>query len=850
MISVKKIALILAIFLISTSLSSQESKNEKKLSKTIKLGYYFVENFQEGTSKDQPKKGYGYEYFMKLADYAGWNYEYVYGDTNILLEKIKTGEIDLLGGIPYSDSLAEYVYYPDFSMGSKNYYLYQNQDRMVLSSENFDSINGKKIGLVRESPFYKFLLQWSSKNNLKIDTVFYSSYYQRDKDFYEGKIDGILDRENIFRNSGKVPVTRIGEENYYSVISKKRPDLYKELNYSLNILHQIEPDFMRFLQYNNYNETESTKNFTKQELEWLKNNKLLKVGYLDDYMPYCTSNKNGEPKGLLVEVLNSIIKNLDLTEKLTVTYKPFKNSDEMIKSLDSKEIDIIFPINNAIWHNEKDGISATSPVVTAGMDFVYAGAFDDSKNNKIAVNKNNRMQCLYVLDQFPKAELYYCDSIEDCLIAVEKGDADSTIINGLRIEIINRNRNFKNLHIIQLEKNDCRSIGLKSKNSGLLILLNRGLKSLGKDFGVNASYGYMKKLYKYSFRDMLKRHFLLIFFIIFMILSIIVFLLALIIYRLKKEAKERNHYLEEIEAARKDTLSAQLQSTTDELTKFNNRRAYEAHISLAEEVGVPDDYTVVSLDINGLKTINDSIGHNAGDELIIGAALCISVCFRNLGTIYRIGGDEFTVLINQCSKEELNSAIQMLKKETELWKGNLVHELSISIGAASKRDFPNEPISQLEMIADKRMYEDKSLYYTNRRDRRGSSRIAFNNILNVFIKVVKADLYSNTYNIIKIEETEKEFQEKFSSNLFNWFKDFADFGFIHEDDIKKYNNVINEVYLKDYFENNDTPLRLSYRRKTQNGLKKVLLEMIKGDNFSEKNKIVYIYIIDIDKIPN
>ena len=66
---------------------------------TVKVGYYFSNNFQEGMDDRSPKSGYSYEYLQKLASYTGWKYEYVYGEWDELFEKLKDGEIDLMAEV-------------------------------------------------------------------------------------------------------------------------------------------------------------------------------------------------------------------------------------------------------------------------------------------------------------------------------------------------------------------------------------------------------------------------------------------------------------------------------------------------------------------------------------------------------------------------------------------------------------------------------------------------------------------------------------------------------------------------------------------------------------------------------
>ena len=151
-------------------------------------------------------------------------------------------------------------------------------------------------------------------------------------------------------------------------------------------------------------------------------------------------------------------------------------------------------------------------------------------------------------------------------------------------------------------------------------------------------------------------------------------------------------------------------SNTDELTGFNNRHAYEADMKILES-GTPDeDFVYVSVDVNSLKTVNDSLGHSAGDELLVGAAECLRKCFGSYGKLYRIGGDEFIALIF-ADREQLDMMKNNIKERTEKWDGELVHRLRISCGYVTRKEAQGMSVREMAVLADRRMYEDKAAYY-------------------------------------------------------------------------------------------------------------------------------------------
>ena len=145
----------------------------------------------------------------------------------------------------------------------------------------------------------------------------------------------------------------------------------------------------------------------------------------------------------------------------------------------------------------------------------------------------------------------------------------------------------------------------------------------------------------------------------------------------------------------------------DQMTGLQNRRAYSEKVEqLSNQLPVP--CTVVMADINGLKEANDTLGHEAGDELIIGSAECLRKSFDGIDTVYRLGGDEFTVIMEK-SETEAKRCLERMEKLCADWKGQFISGISISYGTASSEEYSD--IDSLLKAADQRMYEYKSDYY-------------------------------------------------------------------------------------------------------------------------------------------
>lgn len=288
-----------------------------------------------------------------------------------------------------------------------------------------------------------------------------------------------------------------------------------------------------------------------------------------------------------------------------------------------------------------------------------------------------------------------------------------------------------------------------------------------------------------------------------------------------------------------------LESNTDELTQFYNRRAYEDDLAQYPSCPPEPDFVYVSMDINGLKNVNDNLGHAAGDELIIGATKCMRQCFGNYGRIYRTGGDEFVALIF-ASSERVEAIKEDFQETLDAWTGEYVDSVSVSCGFVSKTEFPDMTVVEMAKIADKRMYEAKALYYQNIGiDRRGQAS-AHKALCALYTKILRVNLSDDTYQIINMDVSEQNTDMGFSDKISTWLTNFAKSGQVHPENVDEYLRKTDIDYLRDYFKTGKQSLSVMYRRRIENEYKSVVMELIPADNYSNENQNVFLYVKTID----
>lgn len=147
----------------------------------------------------------------------------------------------------------------------------------------------------------------------------------------------------------------------------------------------------------------------------------------------------------------------------------------------------------------------------------------------------------------------------------------------------------------------------------------------------------------------------------------------------------------------------------DPLTGVFSRFAYNDMMESYNNQA-PEDFVAFLIDINGLKVVNDTLGHEAGDELICGAADCIMKAVGNKGRTFRIGGDEF-VVFGTMKKEQADETLLEMNRIITSWSGEKVKNLSVSAGYALASEFTGYSIEDLTKEADKAMYEQKKEFY-------------------------------------------------------------------------------------------------------------------------------------------
>ena len=171
-------------------------------------------------------------------------------------------------------------------------------------------------------------------------------------------------------------------------------------------------------------------------------------------------------------------------------------------------------------------------------------------------------------------------------------------------------------------------------------------------------------------------------------------------------------YISESFARQKEYASLSRLAYADGLTDIPNRSLMEKYLKGLDESGI--DYCIISLDLNGLKTINDKKGHLMGDKYLIEFSKILEECFKEKGFISRIGGDEFVVVLSDVYLYSAERLLAELGAKIEAVNAKDYSFIrSVASGFAFKHETDKQDYNQVYLLADERMYMNKEMMHNN-----------------------------------------------------------------------------------------------------------------------------------------
>lgn len=439
----------------------------------------------------EPVSGYAYEFIETIAAYSGWKVEYVPGYSFAsCLQMLENGEADLFYDISYSPEREDRMLFPDLPMGSEEYYLYCLSNNRNIHAMDYASYDGKRVGVTAGTLEVEALKTWAENKGISLEFVEFDSLSEKEAALEAGEID--LDLEiNMLANRDFSALDRISGDSYYLVVNKERTDLLSDINSACAKNISINRKFFDHLIEKYFSQTLVSKSLTDEETEWVSEHDTLTIGYLNNYLPFSFTDKNGEPAGMVRDLVPLMLGNIGLRDAFRIEYVGFDDNEDMYISLDTGAVDCIFPVCGNMNFAISKNAFFSSDVIGIAVDLAYRDTYTDETTAVIAVNGRNQLQDYYTNYYYPDSEIIYFDTIEECLDAVLNGKAGCTILNGMRTAELLRGKKYTDIHTVRLPDNAEFSVAVRTGNSALLSLVNRSISNTDDSEVVTLSYHYL-----------------------------------------------------------------------------------------------------------------------------------------------------------------------------------------------------------------------------------------------------------------------------------------------------------------------------------------------------------------------
>ena len=672
--------------------------------KTVRIGWHESPHFI--TDQYGRKTGYSYEYQRKVAAYTGWEYEYVEGSWTELMNKLKTGEIDVLSDVSYTEERTKDILYTSIPMGTEVYYIFVSSSNKEVSAKDLTTLNGKRIGVTLGSVQKDFLLKWESTHGVSAQIV--EMNCDEAEAFKElGKsVDAVVTMDTYGSAANVVPVCKIGSSDFYFAVSKKRPDLRDELDAALNKIQDENKYYNPQLHDKYLKDTETSKYLDENEKEWLSKHGTIKVGYQDNYLAFCAKDPvSGELTGALKDYLDyaeQAFQNVDLKFQAI----SFPTSQAAIEALQRGEIDCVFPGNLTDYDAEQLDLVMTPALMRTEMVAVVRAAEQKEFLKKtpviVAVNEGNTNYDIFLADHYPSWQRKYFPDTPAGLEAISKGEADCVIISGYRFSNISKQCEKLRLTTVYtgVEMDYCFAVA--ENRTELYSVLSRVTTIVPDSVVHTALTYYSTEDVKTSLIDIVKDNILIIM-SVFAVILLIITDLVIHMFRAQKKVIEKDNEVKDLNR----------KAYVDSLTSVRNKGAYTDYLKkLQERVDREDDIdlAIAVFDCNNLKSVNDQYGHEKGDIYLRNSCQFVCKVFDH-SPVFRTGGDEFVVfLMNEDFKnrEKLFHQFEQKQREVNLSAENKWDEVDMAYGVAVYDQDLDDYLTETFNRADKNMYDNKA----------------------------------------------------------------------------------------------------------------------------------------------
>lgn len=572
----------------------------------IKVGYDINSNFIQ--KSDGQFYGYGVEYLNKIAEYTDWDYQYVNDESwQESLDKLRSGEIDLICTAHYTEERAEEFIYSDIPLGYETTLLYTNTDTDI-SYQDYEAISECKVGLLTESYSAKEFEDYIVEHGIACETI----YFERENDMLNAlekrEID-LLAIGSRYGNSDMQIVDRLGANAFYCIANKDNAEIIEEID---DVLQQImfdDPEFEGELnsKYFGHNSVSNTPLYTKEEIAYVETLDTIKVKIMINQHPSCYE-KDGVAQGIWVAYLDL------LSEKSGIQFEveigELGDDTESVYDELLEQNYLLFRTQRAREYNNRSEDNLTTvPLMDIDVSyFERKETYVDDENTEkvVAITKDLEFIEPLLLEQNSTYQIVYCEDADSCFKALIDKDVDMVVQNAFWASYLMQKPEYAD-KVTEVPGTDYenRAVLVANEDQQMLVeILNKAINHVSneeKDAIVTKEL--LLHPYPIELDDIWYQYWE------WMAGIVVVVFIALTIYTVLTRR------VANLKVQRKEYELLQKKVQLDELTGLYNRTYF---FDMAKEMieNSDQEMCIIAMDISNFRIVNELYGMNVGDRLL------------------------------------------------------------------------------------------------------------------------------------------------------------------------------------------------------------------------------------------
>lgn len=616
------------IVVFSSSMPVMASADNGAKSDKVRIGWFESAYYITGINGE--RSGYSYDFLQSVAGCTGWEYEYEAGQWPALLQQLTDGEIDILAAVSYKPEREKDMLFSALPMGQEKYYIFADLSESDISPSDFHSVNGKRVGVVKDSLQADLFSQWAKEHKITSDIVYVDSFADAQERILAGELDCVVASEGAGETGGTLTgLICVGGSDIYYAINKEKPELKEALDRAMASITGTNPFYTEEL-HRKYIYSITGNALSADELQWLDDHGSIRVGYLRDNLAFSAIDPvTGKLIGALAEYINFARNCMD-NKRISFKPIPYDTTKEAMTALKKGDVDVIFPMYRSLYYGEEEGFLFSDTVLTSPLAAVTTeNFFNESAEHTVAIYKGNIGIDWYLSSNYPNWKVIVCQSLQEREAVVKAGKADCFVTSAYRV---NEYYETKTFYSVYLSQGGSMSFAALRDSTILMSILNKTIHVMPESLMNGTLSMYANPVQKVTFVDFIKDNAAKVF--IFVLGGF--FLILLVILGFLKKARKAEMVARKANAAKTtflNNMSHDIRTPMNAIIGFTNLAA-----SHTEEPEVIKDYLgKISMSSNHLLSlINDVLDMSrieSGNMVMEEKEVCMPEFFRALRII-------------------------------------------------------------------------------------------------------------------------------------------------------------------------------------------------------------------------